>query len=125
MNPIERAIKLLGTQTALANAIGASPQQVQQWLAGTRPVPHERCPRIEVATEGQVRCEEIRADVDWLRDASGRATGYRVQLCSAAGKRGKKVGGDVAAAHSAQATRPVTTPKSPRVKGRQGEVAHG
>lgn len=28
-------------------------------------VPAERCPAIERATNGQVRCEDLRPDVDW------------------------------------------------------------
>lgn len=125
MNLIERAIQHVGSgQVGLAKAIGASPQQVQQWLYGKRPVPYEWCPRIEVATKGTVRADELRPDVEWLRDRGGAITGYRVHLAAPAGK-GKKVGGDVSAIHGADATRVVTTPKSPRVKGRQGEVAHG
>lgn len=38
---------------------------VNQWVKGDRPVPAERCPQIERLTEGRVRCEELRPDVDW------------------------------------------------------------
>ena len=38
----------------------------------SRPIPAERCPEIEKATGGAVRCEELRPDVDWayLRKSS-------------------------------------------------------
>jgi DNA-binding transcriptional regulator YdaS (Cro superfamily) len=38
---------------------------IYQWAGGVRPVPAERCPAIERATGGAVRCEELRPDVDW------------------------------------------------------------
>lgn len=49
----------------LASAIEAAPSLVSQWKNGTRPVPAARCPDIERATCGAVRCEEMRPDVDW------------------------------------------------------------
>lgn len=49
----------------LARAIGVSSVIISQWKTGARAVPAERCPAIERATEGAVRCEDIRPDVDW------------------------------------------------------------
>jgi DNA-binding transcriptional regulator YdaS (Cro superfamily) len=49
----------------LARALGVAPVLVSQWKTGVRPVPAERCPSIEKATSGLVRCEELRPDVDW------------------------------------------------------------
>ena len=49
----------------LAHAIGVSPVIISQWKTGARQVPAERCPAIERATNGAVRCEELRPDVDW------------------------------------------------------------
>ncbi len=54
-----------GRATALATAIGASPVLLSQWKTRTRAVPAERCPAIERATRGIVRCEEMRPDIDW------------------------------------------------------------
>ena len=50
---------------ALAREIGVTPVLVSQWANGVRRVPAERCPQIERATGGAVRCEDLRPDVDW------------------------------------------------------------
>ena len=62
-----------GTSVELARLIGVSPVLVSQWRKGRRPVPAERCPAIERATKGAVRCEDLRPDVDWgyLRGTAG------------------------------------------------------
>ncbi len=52
---------------AVAAAIGINEQYLYQCLTGRRQTPTERCPSIERATEGRVTCEELRADVRWLR----------------------------------------------------------
>ena len=49
----------------MARALGVTPPTVHQWQTGRRPVPAERCPDIERATGGAVRCEDLRPDVDW------------------------------------------------------------
>jgi len=54
-----------GGNMPLAEALGISPVIVSQWKTGARQVPAERCPSIERATNGAVRCEELRPDVDW------------------------------------------------------------
>jgi DNA-binding transcriptional regulator YdaS (Cro superfamily) len=56
-----------GRQTWLAQQIEAQPQLVWQWANGVKPVPADRCPGIERATEGSVTCEEMRGDVRWAR----------------------------------------------------------
>jgi DNA-binding transcriptional regulator YdaS (Cro superfamily) len=38
---------------------------LSQWRTGKRPVPLERCPAIELATNKAVTCEELRPDFDW------------------------------------------------------------
>lgn len=63
--PIARACGLVGSQTQLARILSVTPATVNQWISGVRPVPAERCPAIERATEGAVTCEELRPDVDW------------------------------------------------------------
>lgn len=50
---------------SLAAAIGVNPVLISQWRTGARKVPAERCPSIERATNGIVRCEDLRPDVDW------------------------------------------------------------
>lgn len=70
MSAIQTAIDLVGGATALATALGLDkPQIINNWRS--RRVPAEYCPAIERATNRQVRCEDLRPDVDWayLREA--------------------------------------------------------
>lgn len=58
------AVKLLGGPVAAARKLHIDRYQtVQQWTKSR--VPAEHCPAIEVATEGEVRCEDLRPDVNW------------------------------------------------------------
>lgn len=59
-----RATTFMGSQKALADAIGVSSKTVWAWL-NREAVPAEYCPAIERATNGAVRCEDLRPDVDW------------------------------------------------------------
>jgi DNA-binding transcriptional regulator YdaS (Cro superfamily) len=59
-----RAERIAGSQSALANGIGVSPQTVNNWIRRGN-VPAEYCPRIEAFTNGAVRCEDLRPDVPW------------------------------------------------------------
>lgn len=60
------------SQTELAKALGVTQGAVWQWANGLTSVAAERCPAIEAATFGMVRCEELRPDVAWsvLRQGS-------------------------------------------------------
>jgi len=71
-HPIDRAAKLLGSQVALASALGVTKAAVGQWKDEGRRVPAEHCPSIERLTGGAVTCEELRPDVQWgvLRESS-------------------------------------------------------
>jgi DNA-binding transcriptional regulator YdaS (Cro superfamily) len=62
---LRAACDLIGGQAALARYLGVKPPTVNQWVKSERPVPAERCPAIERATSGAVRCEDLRPDVDW------------------------------------------------------------
>ncbi len=54
------------TQSSLAAKLGMKNSVlVNQWANGVRQVPAERCPAIERATDGAVRCEDLRPDVEW------------------------------------------------------------
>lgn len=65
---LRKAADLLGGQAGLAVAIGFDDRRhVWPWFNTDRPVPEERCPSIERATNGQVSCEELRRDVAWHR----------------------------------------------------------
>lgn len=55
---IAKAIRLAGSQTALGNMLGLTPQAIQKWAAhGT--VPGERCRDVEAALNGQVTRYEL------------------------------------------------------------------
>lgn len=62
---IKTYLEKRGDNASLAKALGVSPVVVSQWRTGARQVPAERCPAIERATGGVVRCEDLRPDVDW------------------------------------------------------------
>lgn len=59
-----------GASAQLARALGVSAVTVSHWVSGLKDVPAERCLAIEAATNGRVRCEELRPDIQWgvLRD---------------------------------------------------------
>lgn len=58
LNDVEQAV-------SLAAKVGVPAALLSQWKTGGRRVPAERCPAIERATSGAVRCEDLRPDVDW------------------------------------------------------------
>ncbi|WP_372435356.1 transcriptional regulator [Pandoraea sputorum] len=64
--PLDKAIRIVGTATKLAAALGVSKSAVGQWSEAGRRVPAEHCPEIERLTNHQVLCEELRPDVDWM-----------------------------------------------------------
>ncbi|MGL4648741.1 MAG: transcriptional regulator [Caldilineaceae bacterium] len=64
MEHLERAIRLCGSQDALAGQLGVRQSVVAMWKHRGN-VPAEYCPLIERATAGAVRCEELRPDVAW------------------------------------------------------------
>lgn len=64
-HPIDKAATLVGSQVALAAALGVTKAAVNQWKAVQRKVPAEHCPVIERLTGGAVRCEDLRPDVLW------------------------------------------------------------
>jgi DNA-binding transcriptional regulator YdaS (Cro superfamily) len=74
MKPIERAIEAIGTgQKGLADALNVTPQQVNQWVQGDRPVPAKHCLAIESACAGAVSRHELRSDVFGPAPPSKRA----------------------------------------------------
>lgn len=54
-----------GRASRLAETLNVTPVTVSEWSSGKKRVPAERCPEIERATFGAVRCEDLRPDVDW------------------------------------------------------------
>ncbi len=65
MDAIDRAIRIAGSRSKLAELIGASEQAISFWVTGKRGVSAEFAVQIERVTEGAVRCEELCPDVDW------------------------------------------------------------
>lgn len=65
MEPLDKVADILGSQTAIAVLCGVSKGAVSQWKDQGRQVPAEYCPLIERATNGAVRCEDLRPDVAW------------------------------------------------------------
>jgi len=71
MTPISRAIQNIeGGQAALARRLAVSPQAVNQWVNGHRPVPPKHAIAIEAAT-GVTR-HELRPDVFGAASAEGQ-----------------------------------------------------
>ena len=62
---LSAAIRLAGGIPKRARALGVSAQAVYFWRAGSRQLPARHCPTIERLTGGQIRCEDLRPDVDW------------------------------------------------------------
>ena len=80
MTPIEAlqlAIKVAGSQQALADALQIKSPSISDWHKRGQ-VPADKCAAIEQAT--QVRCEELRPDLRWARDAGGQVTGHFVPV---------------------------------------------
>ena len=65
MDGIKKAISIVGTASKLAAAVGVTPQAVCFWRDGLRVFPAHLAPTVERLTEGAVRCEDLRPDVDW------------------------------------------------------------
>ena len=63
--PLEKAVSMMGGQSALAAELGVSRQFLHQWLSGSRPIPILRAIEIERATDGRVRVEALLPDVPW------------------------------------------------------------
>ena len=71
--PFDRVCKALGgNQKGVAAALGLSQPSVHLWKRNG--IPEDRCPQIEALTG--LRCEELRPDREWLRDADGAVTGW-------------------------------------------------
>lgn len=56
-----------GAAARIARALRVSPVTVSDWSKRKKPVPPDRCPAIEVETNGEVPCESTRPDVAWVR----------------------------------------------------------
>lgn len=59
---IEKAVRLAGNQTALANLLEVTPQAVQKWVVQGFP-PADRCRPIEEKLKGEVTRYELNPQV--------------------------------------------------------------
>ena len=80
MSAIFKAAQILGSQKRLADLLGVKAPTVSQWLKGQRPVPVLRCPEIERLTRGEVRCEDLRPDIEWEQHTNMRLDGNNVDI---------------------------------------------
>lgn len=62
---IDRAARAVGSQSALALALGVTKAAVWQWKADGRQVPIEHCLAIERATNGAVTRQDLRPTDYW------------------------------------------------------------
>jgi DNA-binding transcriptional regulator YdaS (Cro superfamily) len=60
-----RAIEIVGSQSALARALGKKQPYVPKWLKSATGLPADYCPDVERLTDRQVRCEHLNDSVDW------------------------------------------------------------
>jgi len=56
---LENYLSEVDTNAGLAEKLGVSPSLVSQWRNGVRPIPFERCPQIELATNGLVTRRDL------------------------------------------------------------------
>jgi DNA-binding transcriptional regulator YdaS (Cro superfamily) len=62
---LDKAVEKLGSMRTLAEKLGVTKGAVSQWKLDGRRIPAEHCPTIEKLTSGEVRCEQLRPDVEW------------------------------------------------------------
>ncbi|ENW81333.1 hypothetical protein F909_02624 [Acinetobacter sp. ANC 3929] len=59
-----KAIKIAGSKSALARGIEITPWALSKW--NFEKIPEDRCLPIEKFTNGRVKAEELRPDINWL-----------------------------------------------------------
>jgi DNA-binding transcriptional regulator YdaS (Cro superfamily) len=60
---LERAVAIVGSQSALARKLGLKQAHIWNWLNKTKRVPGEAVLGIEAATDGKVTRTELRPDL--------------------------------------------------------------
>ena len=65
MNAISKAIDCLGSQEQLAKAVDLTQSAISSYVTGNKRPSAEVAIRIEAATDGKVRAEDLRPDVPW------------------------------------------------------------
>lgn len=63
---IQKAIDFFGgSQVELAKALNVSKSQVWQWLNNINSISLEKIIMLEEKTNGFIRCEDLRPDINW------------------------------------------------------------
>lgn len=62
---LDKAVAHIGSMQILADHLGITKGAVSQWKTEGRRIPAEHCPEIERLTDGAIRCEYLRSDVNW------------------------------------------------------------
>ncbi|MGF6976375.1 DNA-binding transcriptional regulator YdaS (Cro superfamily) [Paraburkholderia sp. JPY465] len=83
-----RAIEIVGSQSALARALGKSQPYVPKWLKSRKGLPPEYCPPLERLTRRSVRCEELSRTVDWAYVRNGALVDHVEAMVSALASAG-------------------------------------
>jgi DNA-binding transcriptional regulator YdaS (Cro superfamily) len=65
MNAITRAIEHFGSQEKLAKALDVSQGLISQYATGQKRPSAEVAIRLEDASEGTIKAEDLRPDVPW------------------------------------------------------------
>lgn len=86
MKTAKEAVQAVGSGIKTAAICGVSRARVYQWINANR-IPVHACPAIELASDGRVKCEELRDDVTFCRDALGRVTGYVTAISNASNEQ--------------------------------------
>lgn len=63
LTALQRAVKLVGGQSALARAVKVRQGHVWSWLNRSKRVPPEYAMKVEAATGGKVSKHELRPDL--------------------------------------------------------------
>ncbi|SPL72297.1 transcriptional regulator [Acinetobacter stercoris] len=59
-----KAVKLAGSKSALAKKLEITPWALSKW--NPERIPDDRCLAIEDLTNGEVKAEELRPDINWI-----------------------------------------------------------
>lgn len=106
---LSSASQRAGSPAKLAEAIGVTLNKVAEWIGGGEIAP-DVCPVIEQAT--QVRCDELRPDLVWVRDGVDEVLGYVVPVdgADAAYVRQALLGSPVESDSTKERQRPLAEP---------------
>lgn len=74
---LQRAVEFVGNQGDLARVLGCHQSLISQVLTGRRKLPVNLAIRIEAATYGRIRVEELRPDIEWEVVRRGGRAGRR------------------------------------------------